>query len=58
MENTAASPIIYVVEVKEDPLVYSYEFYAAYSTMEGAEDRVARLKKIGKTAIITTAVLH
>ena len=58
MENTTASPVIYVVETSIDPLACSYEFYAAYSTPEGAEDRVARLKKIGKTAIITTTVLH
>ena len=58
MENLTASPVIYVVETSIDSLACSYEFYAAYSTLEGAEDRVARLKKIGKTAIVTTAVLH
>jgi hypothetical protein len=58
MENTAASPIIYVVETSTDPLVYSYEFHSAYSTREGAEDRASRLGDIGKIAIVTTAVLH
>ena len=58
MENTAASPVIYIVEVSADPFDNFYEFYSAYSTLEGAEDRVARLKKIGETAIVTTAVLN
>ena len=58
MENLTASPTIYVVETSTDPLVYSYEFYSAYSTREGAEDRAARLRKIGKEAIVTAAPLH
>jgi hypothetical protein len=60
MENTAASPVIYVVETSIDPLACSYEFYSAYSTLEGAEDLAKALRELGlyADAIVTESVLH
>ena len=51
---------VYVVLTSEDPLLYSYEFYAVFSTREGAEDLAKALREYGfyADAIVTESVLH
>ena len=51
---------VYVVLTSEDPHVYSYEFYAVFSTRERAENLAKWLREHCRyaDAIITESVLH